>query len=170
MHLFLVGPMGAGKSEVARELSRRLGLPLLDTDEQVEKKWGMSVTEIFRLRGEKAFRDTESEALREAAAGDPAVIACGGGAVLRPANVEIMRRSGTVVYLRVSSREAASRIGTPEGRPLLEEADDLAVRLDKIIREREALYRAAAHVAVDTEGRDPQEVAEEVEKLWRSSR
>ena len=170
MRLFLVGPMGAGKSEVGRELARRLGVPLLDTDELVEKRLGMSVSEVFRLRGEEAFRKTESEVLREAAAGGPAVVACGGGAVLRPGNVETMRRAGLVVYLRVGPHEAARRIGSARGRPLLEGSSDLAGRLEEIIEEREALYREAAHAVVDTEGREAREVAEEVEQVWRASR
>jgi len=170
VRLFLVGPMGAGKSEVGRELSRRLGIPLLDIDKLVEEKLGISISEVFILKGEEAFRQAESEVLKEAAAGGPAVVACGGGAVLRPDNVEAMRRAGVVVYLAVSPKEAARRIGIADGRPLLEGADDLAGCLEEIIAEREALYRAAAHAMVETEGRGIQEVAEEVERVWRASR
>ncbi len=168
MHLFLVGPMGSGKTEVGRELSSRTGLPFIDIDKLVEERLGMTVSEVFRTKGEEAFRDAESGVLEEVAAGEEAVVACGGGAVLRAENISIMRRGGMVVYLRVSPEEAARRIGSARGRPLLEGAEDMALRLGSIMGNREMLYRGAAHAEVDTDGRLPREVAEEVERIWRS--
>ncbi len=167
MNLYLIGPMGAGKSEVGKLLAGRLGLAFADTDALVEERTGMKVSEIFRERGEESFRCCESEVIRELAAGSGRVVACGGGAVLRGENVELMRSSGAVFYLMVGAEEAAVRIGKAEGRPLLECGGSLHKRLEEIIMEREGLYRAAAHHLVDTGGRSPAEVAEEVARVWR---
>lgn len=167
MNLYLVGPMGAGKSEVGRRLSERLGLPLADTDTLVETRAGMSVSEIFRILGEERFREMEAEAIRGLAASEGHVVACGGGAVLRPGNVDAMRSSGVVFYLAVGAETAAARVGDAAGRPLLQGAGSPRERLEEMIVGREPLYRGAAHHVVETEGRGPQEVAEEVERVWK---
>jgi shikimate kinase len=142
--------MGAGKSEVGAILAGRLSRPLVDTDELVESVAGMPIPLIFEHEGERGFRALEAGAVRHAAAVPGAVIACGGGTVLDPANVHVLRKAGTVVYLRVSPEVAAARVGDGRGRPLLAGADPGA-RLAAVIGERSEAYERAAHVVVDAD-------------------
>ena len=142
--------MGAGKSEVGDALAGRLGRMLLDTDLLVEQVAGMPIPEIFAREGELGFRALEAGAVRQAAAVPGAVIACGGGVVLDPANVHVLRRSGVIVYLRVSPAVAAARVGDGAGRPLLAGGDP-AGRLAAVIEERSNLYEAAADLTVDAD-------------------
>jgi shikimate kinase len=146
----LIGPMGAGKSEVGAILAERLGRMLLDTDLLVEQVAGMPITEIFEREGELGFRALEAGAVRQAAAVPGAVIACGGGTVLDPANVHVLRRSGLVVYLRVSAKVAAARVGDGAGRPVLA-GEDPAARLAAVIEERTPVYEQAADLTVDAD-------------------
>lgn len=144
----LIGPMGAGKSVVAEALARRLSRPLVDTDELVVDVAGMSIPEIFEREGERAFRALEAAAVRQAAATPGAVVACGGGTVLDPANVHVLRSAGVVVYLQVPAEVAAARVGDGRGRPVLSGADP-AARLAAVIDERREAYERAAHLVVD---------------------
>jgi shikimate kinase len=140
--------MGAGKSVVAAALARRLSRPLVDTDELVAEVAGMPISDIFEQEGERAFRALEAAAVRQAAATPGAVVACGGGTVLDPANVHVLRSAGVVVYLQVPAEVAAARIGDGSGRPLLAGADP-ATRLAAVIEERRGAYERAAHRVVD---------------------
>lgn len=159
-HVFLIGFMGAGKSTVGTLLSERLGVPLIDLDAMIEQQTGRSVSEIFAGEGEAAFRELEQAALSAACAGPDAVIACGGGVVLRDENRARMRACGTVVLLSVSAEEAVARIGDTSGRPLL--SGDSARMARTILHARLALYRATAHHVVDTAGRSVSQVADEI--------
>ncbi|MGH9093097.1 MAG: shikimate kinase, partial [Acidimicrobiales bacterium] len=110
--LLLVGMMGAGKTTVGRLLADRLGCAYLDSDAQVEAATGRTVPDLFETVGEPAFREAEAAALREALAGDrPVVVSVAGGAVLDPANRDLLRRSGTVVWLRAHPATLAARVG-----------------------------------------------------------
>lgn len=144
----LIGPMGAGKTAVGDALARRLSRPLVDTDELVAEVAGMPIHDIFEREGERAFRALEAAAVRQAAATPGAIVACGGGTVLDPANVHVLRTAGVVVYLRVPAEIAAARCGDGAGRPLLAGGDP-AARLAAVIDERREAYEQAAHVVVD---------------------
>ena len=151
--IVLIGMMGSGKSAVGAALAGRLGWELVDVDHLIEAAAGRPVPAIFAEEGEPAFRAREAAAIREAAATPGAVIACGGGAVLDPANVEVLRAAGTVVWLEVSPSVAARRLGTAEGRPVLAAmSGDLADRLATLCSERDAVYRGAADVIVKADG------------------
>jgi len=161
-HLVLVGLMGSGKTEVGRECARRLGRPFVDTDALVEARAGRSIADIFRHDGEDAFRLLERDAVAHACASpEPAVISCGGGAVLSEENRRVMRGEGTVVLLTAPVEVLAARVGAGEGRPLLGSAEPADV-LACLAAERDDAYRAAAHVAVDTSGHDLVAVADDV--------
>jgi shikimate kinase len=159
-HVYLVGMPGSGKSSVGQLLAASLGTPFVDLDAEVEASAGTSVPAIFEAEGEAGFREREADALRRAAAGSPAVVACGGGAVLRPENVERMRSTGTVVHLDAPAEVLAGRVETAAGdRPLLTDGAALA----RLHADRAAAYRAAAHVRVDASG-PPERVAEDVRR------
>lgn len=158
--------MGAGKTEVGRRLAERLGRPLIDTDALIIERDGRSVSEIFSQESESAFRDREVDAVADAAAVPGAVIATGGGAVLDPRNVDALRSSGEVVYLRASAAVAAARLGDGEGRPLLE-GTPLGDRIAKLIEDRHELYRQAAHHEVDADA-GPDEVVDALVEIWEA--
>ena len=165
MIVYLVGMPGSGKSTVGAELAGRLGVPFIDLDEEIARGDGRGITEIFAAEGEAGFRAREAKALVGASTHDPAVIACGGGVVLEPANRITLRSSGTCVFLDVPLEVLAMRVQPNEDRPLIRAQGDL----ERLLREREPLYREFAAHVVDGSG-DPGEVADAIveELRWNA--
>jgi 5-deoxy-5-amino-3-dehydroquinate synthase len=158
-HLVLVGMMGAGKTTVGRRVAALLGRPLLDSDQMIESRTGRTVREIFEADGEAAFRVLETAALVDALAEpEPLVIAAAGGVLLREENREALQRSfAKVVWLRADPAVLAQRATRGQHRPLLD--DDPLAAMQRLLPEREPLYRAAADLVVDTDRLDPDTVA-----------
>ena len=148
-HIVLIGPMGAGKSTLGAALAARLGLPFEDLDAHIVRDAGQSITAIFASEGEAGFRLLEARALGAALAQPAAVIATGGGVILAADNRAALRRHGLVVYLRIDPTIQLQRLQGDASRPLLQEADPAAV-LARLQAQREALYRATAHLAFDS--------------------
>jgi shikimate kinase/3-dehydroquinate synthase len=159
-HIVITGFMGAGKTTVGRLVATRLGREFIDLDAEIERREGVTVTALFRERGEVGFRDAEHAALASLAEAPPAVIATGGGAVLREDNQRLLREIGTVVYLAVTPEEAIGRLGGAGDRPLLAGGGLAAAR--SILDARLSLYAATADRVVDTVGRTADEVADAV--------
>jgi len=157
--VYLVGMPGSGKSTVGPELARRLGVPYVELDAEIEGATGRSVTEIFELEGEARFRELEAAALTEAATRDPSVVSCGGGVVLEPANRVTLRATGEVVFLSVPLEVLRERVQPAADRPLIRQPQDL----DRLFAEREPLYREFAAHVVDASGA-PGEVAAAIER------
>lgn len=168
MPLWLVGMMGSGKTAVGKELAAHIGSRFADTDQLIEIKAGMRIKKIWEAEGEEGFRAREKEVLRSIEHEEDVIVATGGGVVLDPTNIELMRSGGTVVWLDARPATLATRIGNSGHRPLLA-GQDLASRLFEISNQRRAAYQAAAHHRVVTEGRSVDEVADEVEELWTRS-
>ncbi|MDB5750196.1 MAG: shikimate kinase [Ramlibacter sp.] len=145
----LVGMPGSGKSTVGRHLARRLGLPFFDSDHVIEQRLGCAIRDYFAQAGEEAFRDLEEKVIGELAGAASAVIATGGGAVLRDANRQHLRAGTQVIYLRSSPEELFRRLRHDTQRPLLQVADPLA-RLRAMYAERDPLYRQASHFQIET--------------------
>lgn len=160
-HIFLVGFMGAGKSTVGRLLSAELDVPFVDVDDRVVAHAGKPIRDIFAQDGEDAFRDAESRALESLSHDAPSVVACGGGIVLRPENRSLLKELGDVVYLEVTAGEALARIGDLETRPLLAGGSGV-IAATSLLSAREALYRSVADLTVDTVGRTPAQIADQV--------
>lgn len=150
MKISLVAMPGGGKSTIGRHLARRLNLPWRDSDALLEQRIGCSIREFFDREGEAAFRDLESEVLRELLRPEApaAVISTGGGSVLRPANRALLRDGSCVIYLHSSPRELFRRLRHDTSRPLLQTADPLA-RLQQLAAQREPLYREIAHFVLE---------------------
>lgn len=165
-NLWLVGMMGSGKSEVGPLIAERLGLGFTDTDAAIEAAHGRSVARLWEELGEAGFRELEAAEISRLAAPGGRVIATGGGAVLRPANSDAMRRSGPVVWLDAPAEALVERLGSGEGRPLLREGP---ARLAAILEDRRGAYARAAHHRVDTKGMTPSQVAALVVGLWNAS-
>lgn len=148
MLLTLVGMPGCGKSTVGRQLGRHLGCEFVDTDTELERRLGMPVRSFFEQHGEEAFRQEEQAVVEEVTRRGAGVIATGGGAVLRPANREVLHARTQVFYLRTSPEELHRRLRHDTRRPLLQVADPLA-RLRELFRERDPLYRRTAHFVIE---------------------
>lgn len=164
MHLWLIGMMGSGKTTVGRLVAAAVDMDFHDVDLIVQQRRGTSIPELWEREGEDAFRAVEAAAIEELARAEPAVISTGGGAVLREANRNAMRRSGTVVWLQAPAEVLAGRVTGGAGRPLLDHGGGRD-RLAELLEARWADYELAAHHAVSTEGRTPAEVAGEVGQL-----
>jgi len=140
---------GSGKTTVGRQLARRLGLPFRDSDHVIEERLGCSIREFFAREGESAFRDVEEQVVRDLAQGPSAVVATGGGAVVRKGTRDALRAGGQVIYLRSTPEELFRRVRHDTQRPLLQVADPIA-RLRALHAERDPLYREAAHFQIET--------------------
>jgi shikimate kinase len=161
--LLLVGMMGAGKTTIGRMVADRLGWVYLDSDAEVEATTGRTVPEIFAAEGEQAFRAKETEVLRDALRQEHVVVSVAGGAVLDPANRELLRASGKVVWLRAQVSTLARRVGDGTGRPLL--GDDPAAALEELWEVRRPLYEEVADAVVDVDGQRPEDVARQLVEL-----
>jgi shikimate kinase len=162
--LFLIGYRGTGKTTVARLLAAKLGWDCVDADEVLESRFGRTIQEIFAAEGEAGFRDRESQVLDELCQRQRQVIATGGGVILRPANRERLHRAGTVIWLTADVDTICRRLQadatTASRRPALSVGGRAEV--EELLRQREPLYREAAQFSVDTTGRTPQEIADEI--------
>ncbi|MDQ1585246.1 MAG: shikimate kinase [Actinomycetota bacterium] len=155
----IVGPPGAGKSTVARLLGERLGLAVRDTDDDVERAAGETISDIFVEHGEARFRALESRAVQEAVAEHDGVLALGGGAVLDPGVAELLAGL-TVVFLDVSIKAAAPRVGLNRDRPLL--LGNPRAQWIRLMEARRPTYEAISSHRVDTDDKSADEVADEV--------
>jgi shikimate kinase len=150
MLISLVGMPGSGKSTIGRQLARHLGWRFVDSDHEIERHIGGSIRAFFEQHGEAAFRDLESTTLAGLAQRDgSAVLATGGGSVLRDANRAVLRAAGKVVYLRSTPEELFKRLRHDRQRPLLQVADPLK-KLRELYQQRDPLYRDAADFVIET--------------------
>ena len=161
--IVLIGFMGAGKSSTGKALERKTGLPRFDTDEMVSTRFGLPIPEIFARFGEERFRGAETEALRQLSETAPAIIVTGGGIVLRPENVKLLRRLGPVVSLEADEKTLFHRISRRAPRPLLQTENPRAT-LVELLRAREPFYQSAADVRLDTSRLTHDEAADAILK------
>ncbi|GEP38509.1 shikimate kinase [Nocardioides psychrotolerans] len=155
----IVGPMGAGKSTVGALLAESLGVLARDSDTDVERIEGRSISDIFVDSGEQHFRVLEKAAVADALASHDGVLSLGGGAVLDP-DTQALLAGHRVVFLRVGLSEAVKRVGLGTGRPLL--LGNVRARIKAVLDERAPVYESLADFTVDTDGRTPAEIADEV--------
>ena len=160
-NLFLIGPMGAGKSAVGRQLARLLHLEFVDSDEEVERRTGVDIPFIFEKEGEAGFRKREAQAIDDLSKRDGIVLATGGGAVVNPDNRNHLGARGFVVYLHTSVDQQLSRTRKGRERPLLTNDDPRSV-LESLMTQRDPLYREIADLTVETDGRKVNAVANEI--------
>lgn len=165
--VFLVGPMGVGKSTIGRRLAALLQRRFVDSDHEIERRTGARIPLIFEIEGEDGFRRREAAVIAELSAAPDTVMATGGGAVLNEGTRALLRSRGTVVYLHADLEVLVERTCRDRNRPLLQ-TDDPRTRLEQIMREREPLYRAVADIIVDTSARNPDRVAREIITRFKS--
>jgi len=164
-NIVLTGFMGTGKTCVGQLVARSLGWTFIDLDVEVEKSVGMTITEYFRQCGENAFRDREQEAVGRAAGLERAVIATGGGVVLRQANIDRLRETGFLVCLAASGAEIVKRTAGDRLRPLLNRPDRLEA-VGELLAERLPQYRQA-DLWLETDGKSAAEVADRIVQIVR---
>ncbi len=148
-NVVLIGMPGCGKSTAGRQLARRLNIAFVDSDVAIEQRIGMSIRDYFAAHGEDAFRNIESEVIREICQGEDRVLATGGGAVLRADNRAVLHANGPVMYLRASPDQLYRRLKSDTKRPLLQVADPLQALKD-LYAVRDPLYRETAHFVMET--------------------
>lgn len=160
-NLFLIGFMGTGKSTIAAELSKLLFRDVLEMDETIEKREGMSIPGIFSTYGEPYFRELETSLLKEIGESGNYIISCGGGVAMRKENVEEMRKSGRIILLTAKPETILLRVLDDESRPLLKghkNTNDIAA----LIHSRRPAYEAAADYVVATDDKAVEEITEEI--------
>jgi len=166
-NLFLVGPMGAGKSTIGRKLSKLLNMEFIDTDQEIEVRTGADIAWIFDVEGEEGFRVREKMVIDELSQRQGIVLATGGGAIAHPESRNFLAARGVVVYLQASIEQQLQRTTRDKRRPQIQRATE-AEKRDEMLRlmaEHEALYREIADIIVSTDSRSVQAVANEVIEL-----
>ena len=162
-NIFLVGPMGAGKSTIGRQLAANLRMEFEDSDQEIQRRTGVAIPVIFEYEGESGFRVRESKVIDELTREEGIVLATGGGAVLDPENRRYLASRGFVVYLHCSPEQQYERTSKDRNRPLLQTDDPLA-RLRQLMVERDPLYRQTADLVVSTEKRSAAAVSREISR------
>lgn len=160
-NIYLIGPMGSGKTAVGRRLAHLLGKQFLDSDAEIEKRTGVDIRFIFEKEGEARFRDREREVIAELTALEDVVVATGGGAVLDAATRARLASTGTVVYLQTSLDALVQRTKSSKSRPLLMNDDPRAV-LERLLSIRRPLYEEIADLSIETTGRQVRAVAADI--------
>jgi shikimate kinase len=160
-NIFLIGPMGSGKTAVGKALAKRLGLPFADSDAEVEARTGVDIAYIFEREGEEGFRIRERDVIDALTRDAGIVLATGGGAVLLPENRERLAARGTVVFLDTTVEQQLERTRKSRHRPLLAGTDRRA-KLEELAKIRDPLYRSIAAVTIRTDGRAPTAVAGDI--------
>ena len=160
-NVYLIGPMGSGKTAVGRRLATLLGLEFVDSDAEIEKRTGVDIRYIFEKEGEARFRERERDVIADLTALEGVVVATGGGVILDPANRERLAKTGTIVYLETTIDTLVRRTKAAKTRPLLMNDDPRAV-LERMMLVRRPLYESSAHLRIETTGRQVRAVAADI--------
>jgi shikimate kinase len=162
-NVYLIGPMGSGKTAVGRRLAALLGLQFFDSDAEIEKRTGVDIRYIFEKEGEARFRARERDVIAELTALEDVVVATGGGVILDAVNRERLAKTGTVVYLETTIDTLVRRTKAAKTRPLLMNDDPRAV-LERMMLVRRPLYENAADLRIETTGRQVRAVAADIQQ------
>lgn len=160
-NIILVGPMGAGKSTIGRQLAKALGRKFYDSDREIEKRTGVSISWIFEMEGEAGFREREQRVIEELVELNNIVLATGGGAVLAEENRRTFRKNGIVVYLSASLEQLYRRTAKDKKRPLLQ-TDDRQQKIRDLVKQRDPLYREVADIVLKTADQSVQQTINDV--------
>ncbi len=161
MNIFLIGFMGAGKSTISAALGRMLSMEVIEMDELIVKREGMSIPQIFEKHGETYFRELETGLLVELESRSGVIVSCGGGTAMRECNVEKMRKSGSIVLLTATPETILERVKDSHDRPLLENNKTVEY-ISELLGKRQPKYDAAADLKIQTDGKDAQSICYEI--------
>ncbi len=165
-NIVLIGFMGTGKSTVSELLKRRFAMEVVEMDQIIAKRQGMSISDIFATYGEEYFRDLETNLLIEMQSKKNMVISCGGGVPMRERNVVEMKKNGRVVLLTAKPETILNRVKNNHDRPLLEGNKNVDFIADLMEKRREK-YQTAADIVIETDGKSGLEICEELVKKLR---
>ena len=168
-NIFLIGPMGSGKTAVGRHLARLMRAPFKDSDAEIESRTGVDISYIFSREGEEGFRQREREVIADLTHESPIVLATGGGAILLEENRKALHERGFVAYLRTSLEQQAERVRQGRNRPLLHNVDPLT-KLTELMQVRAPLYESLADFTVATDGRKVHVVAESIFAAFKAAK
>ena len=158
MNIYLIGMMGSGKSTLGKTLSEKIQKPFIDLDSEIEKATGKSITQIFDIYGEEQFRKMETKQLKQYS---ESIVACGGGIVLNNANREFINENGIAILLLATMGQLAQRLSSSNNRPLLAD-DNMEEALTKLWLERLIDYLDTANFTIETDGKNPEQLTEEI--------
>jgi len=158
MNIYLIGMMGSGKSTVGKTLSEKMHKPFIDLDSEIEKGTGKNISEIFDIDGEEQFRKMETKQLKQYS---ESIVACGGGIVLKDENREFINENGVTILLTASMEELSHRLSDSGNRPLLAD-DNTEEALTKLWMERQIDYLETANFTIETDGKNPEQLTEEI--------
>ncbi|MCU7887800.1 MAG: shikimate kinase AroK [Candidatus Thiodiazotropha sp. (ex Lucinoma aequizonata)] len=161
--LFLIGPMGAGKTTVGKQLAEHYRMEFIDSDHEIQRRTGVDIPTIFEIEGESGFRQREHTVIDELTFREGILLATGGGAVIREDNRKSLSARGLVIYLHCSVQQQFERTQRDKNRPLLSTSDPMK-KLTTLMAERDPLYRQTADILVTTEGRNTQSVIQDIRK------
>lgn len=165
-NIFLVGPMGSGKTTIGRQLAHGVDKEFRDSDREIEERTGASIALIFEIEGEAGFRRREQLTLDDLTRLKDVVLATGGGAVIDATNRAHLKQRGFVVYLRAPLERLFARTHWDRTRPLLQTPEPRK-KLEELVRHRDPLYREVADLIIDTDGRTVRQVVDEIRLAWR---
>lgn len=168
--IFLVGPMGAGKTTIGRLLASELKLAFVDADQEIEERCGADISWIFDVEGEAGFREREARIIEELSERHNLVLATGGGAVLREENRRHLSGRGVVIYLMTTVSQQLERTHKDQKRPLLQNLQNPKEKLAAMMEQRDPLYREIADITVATGRRSPRAVTTEIVKMLEKER
>jgi|SRR5699024_2259587 len=161
-NIYLVGPMGAGKTTIGRRIAGLKGMQFVDSDHEIEKRTGVDISFIFDMEGEEGFRKRERKMIAELCELDNTVLATGGGAVVDNSTRDLLSARGVVVYLQTSLEQQLARTRNATNRPLLDGNDDIEGTLQRLMTERDPLYRDIADLVVATGNQQARRLAREI--------
>lgn len=160
-NIFLIGFMGSGKSTIGRFLQKELNMELVEMDARIVEEQGMSINDIFAEKGEDYFRDLESRLVLDLNSEGNTIVSCGGGVVIRPENVENMKKNGKIVFLSATPDTIYERVKNSTERPILNGHMNVEY-IAGLMEKRRALYENAADIRVETDGKTKDEICKEI--------
>lgn len=160
-NIFLIGFMGCGKSTVSAYMAKEYGMDVVEMDEEIVNREKMSIPEIFESKGEAYFRDAESKLLQDLEKQDNKVVSCGGGAILRKENVELMKKSGTIVFLTAEPETILERVKDDDNRPLLKGNKNIEY-IKELLEKRYPQYEIAADLVIKTDKKEVKDICKEI--------
>jgi len=166
MILVLIGYRGTGKTLAGEMLAKRLQMPRIAMDDEVVKRAGMSIPEIVEKYGWKRFRDIETEVSRDFAGLDNVIVDTGGGVIERPENIEALKKNACLIWLKASVETIVSRIEAGTQRPALVAGKTFTEEVAEVLERRTPLYASAAQYEIDTDSLTPDQIADEIVKIW----
>lgn len=167
-NIVLIGFMGSGKSTISRALSKVFAMDVIEMDQVIANREGMSISEIFEVHGEEYFRNLETELLREMQNRKGVVISCGGGVPMRDENVVEMKKNGKVILLTAAPETILDRVKNNHDRPLLENNKNVDF-ISELMEKRRSKYEAAADIVIQTDGKSAFEICEEIIHLAKDA-